>query len=149
MAGANCCCCVPLPVAIYVLAPLTFAISLLLSTLTSFYLARYHEMISKVSMALLCLYVIFTILLSLSSILGLAGAIQRKSKWVKIYAELMCMNWFIGVGLGIGHMVKTWRNKSSLVDMCQHSMQKKLQENSDEDVHDRALRSCTKVRYCS
>lgn len=103
-------------------------------------------MISKVSMALLCLYVIFTCLLSLSSILGLAGAIQRKAKWVKIYAELMCMNWFIGVGLGIGHIVKTWRNKDSYVHMCASAMEKSIQDGSeDQDVEQRAIKGCKKV----
>lgn len=118
--------------AVYVLAPLTFCISLLLATLTTWYLVQFHPTISHVSTAILSVYVTFTILLSLSSILGLAGAIRRKAIWVKIYAELMCMNWFIGLGLGIGHIIKTWKNRKGLLKLCVDKMTKVAQAESGE-----------------
>lgn len=34
------------------------------------------------------------------------------------------MNWFISVGLGIGHIVKTWKNKKALLKMCEEAMRK-------------------------
>lgn len=112
--------------------------------MTSWYLAHYHSTISHVSTVLLSIYVAFTLLLSLSSILGLAGAIRHKSKWVKIYAELICMNWFIGLGLGIGHIVKTWKNRKQLLEMCKESMDKAVKEEDAVAAY-KATDGCEKV----
>jgi hypothetical protein len=113
------CCCLPVRIGVFVLAPITFVIAAFLAYVgwTSFHL--YMATVSMLQNVITVLFALSSTLLCVFSVAGFIGTLMASLPLVSAYSRMLFGQWIIDLGVNVGYLV-LWFTfaKNNVVNQC-------------------------------
>jgi hypothetical protein len=113
------CCCLPVRIGVFVLAPITFVVAAFLAYVgwTSFHL--YMTTVTMLQNVITVLFALSSSLLCVFSIAGFIGTLMASLPLVSAYSRMLVGQWIIDLGVNIGYLV-LWITfaKNNVVNQC-------------------------------
>jgi len=113
------CCCLPVRIGVFVLAPITFVVAAFLAYVgwTSFHL--YMATVSMLQNAVTVLFALSSTLLCVFSVVGFIGTLMASLPLVSAYSRMLFGQWIIDLGVNVAYLV-LWITfaKNNLINQC-------------------------------
>lgn len=122
------CCCIPVRLGVLILSPLTVIAATLLAYTQLYLLLNYQSQYDTFTKAIRGALAGITILIALSSLFGLLGALFARRSMVSFYSNMLWLGLIIFTVLGAIDIWQLFRNKDDFSRKCQTETQLKPQD---------------------